>query len=388
MLTATRGSVLPTAIVGSYPRPQWYTESLRRRSFKVALSDALFREQYLDAVACILNDQTRAGLDILTDGDARFDLDVGGSSWFFYPIERIHGVEGHRDKSPGWSKRLDLRPGKILWELQEAYQAPVAVEKLRGGALDYAAVWQTAQRLTDRPVKFGAISGQTIPSMLWNEAYENDREMIWDLVGIMNAELKSVAAAGCKVIQVEEPLHHFLSLNPETTDEELAFRTEAFNREVDGVEAEIWAHTCWGNPNQQAMFWERPSYRRALPHLLQLNADVITFECASTGGADLPLFEDHRTEKKIAIGVVSHTNTTVEPPEVVAELIRRALRYISPERLVITTDCGFGREGLSRRIAFYKCIALVEGTNIVRKELGIPEAEVRASDSSLSFSKP
>ena len=196
MLTATRGSVLPTAIVGSYPRPQWYTESLRRRSFKVALSDAVFREQYLDAVACILNDQTRAGLDILTDGDARFDLDVGGSSWFFYPIERIHGVEGHRDKSPGWSKRMDLRPGKILWELQEAYQAPVAVEKLRGGALDYAAVWQTAQRLTDRPVKFGAISGQTIPSMLWNEAYENDREMIWDLVAIMNAELKAVCGSG------------------------------------------------------------------------------------------------------------------------------------------------------------------------------------------------
>jgi len=47
--------------------------------------------------------------------------------------------------------------------------------------------------------------------------------------------------------------------------------------------------------------------------------------------------------------------------------------YIPPERLVITTDCGFGREGLSRRIAYYKCVALVEGTNIVRRELGLPE---------------
>ena len=63
-----------------------------------------------------------------------------------------------------------------------------------------------------------------------------------------------------------------------------------------------------------------------------------------------------------------------------SDLIRKALNYIPPERLVITTDCGFGREGLSRRIAFYKCVALVEGTNVVRRELELPVAEVRASD--------
>lgn len=387
MLTVTKDKFLPTAIVGSYPRPHWYTESLHGRPFKVALSDATFREQYLDAVTCILNDQERAGLDILTDGDARFDLDVGGRSWFTYPLERIGGISGHRNTAPGWSRRLDLRPGQILFEVQEAYQAPTAIEKLRPGPLEYAAIWQSSQRMTDRPVKFGAISAQTLPSLLWNEAYENDREMILDLVAIVNAELKKVADAGCPVIQVEEPLHHFLSLKPETTDEELTFLTEAFNQEVEGVEAEIWVHTCWGNPNQQAMFWERPSYQRAIPYLMQLNADVITFECASTGGKDLPLFKGYTSEKKIGIGVVSHTNTTVEPPEVVADLIRKALRTIPPDRLVITTDCGFGREGLSRRIAFYKCVALVEGTNMVRRELGLPEVEVRAANPELSFGK-
>jgi 5-methyltetrahydropteroyltriglutamate--homocysteine methyltransferase len=55
--------------------------------------------------------------------------------------------------------------------------------------------------------------------------------------------------------------------------------------------------------------------------------------------------------------------------------------------LVITTDCGFGREGLSRRGAYYKCVSLVEGTNIVRRELGLPEARVRASDPALYFGK-
>ncbi len=385
MLTVTKDVVLPTTIVGSYPRPRWYTESLRGRPFKLALADAVFREQYLDAVACILNEQKRAGLDILTDGDARFDLDVGGRSWFFYPLERIGGIGGRRDRSPGWSKRLDLRPGQILWEVEEAYQAPTATETLTRGPLEYAAVWQAAQRMTDRPVKFGAISAQTLPGMLWNEAYAGEREMVWDLAAIMNAELKEVAAAGCRVVQVEEPQHHFRALNPATTDAELAFLTEAFNREVEGVEAEIWVHTCWGNPNQQSIVYERPSYERALPYLLELDADVITFECASTGGKDFHLFGRYETEAKIAIGVVSHTATNVEPPERVANLIRRALEYIPVERLIITTDCGFGREGLSRRIAFYKCVALVEGTNIVRQELGLPEAEIRAADPTLAF---
>ena len=102
MLTTTRDMIMPTAITGSYPRPLWFDASLQGRSFKAALGDSLFREQYLDAVAAVINAQEAAGLDIVTDGDSRFDLAVGGKSWFFYPIERIHGVEGHRDTSRGW----------------------------------------------------------------------------------------------------------------------------------------------------------------------------------------------------------------------------------------------------------------------------------------------
>ena len=385
MLTVTNGAMLPTAITGSYPRPLWYDASLGGRSFKTALGDSLFREQYLDAVAAVINAQEAAGLDIVTDGDARFDLAVGGKSWFFYPIERMGGIGGHRDTSRGWMERHGLRPGKILWEVQEAYQPAVVTGKLTRGPLEYAALWKTAQRLTDKPVKFGAIAAPTLASMLWNEYYPDNRSMILDLCDIMNAELKDLAAAGCRLIQVEEPPHHMRVQQPDCTDADLEFLTEAFNRQLAGVEAEIWVHTCWGNPNQQRVHWEVPSYARALPYLLALDADVITFECASSFGKDLPLFAQHRTDKKIGIGVVNHCNTVVEPAEHVAGLIRKALDYIPAERLVITTDCGFGREGLSRRIAYYKCVALVEGTNLVRAELGLPQARVRAADPALAF---
>ena len=139
----------------------------------------------------------------------------------------------------------------------------------------------------------------------------------------MNAEFRELAAAGCPLIQVEEPPHHGRSTRPDCTDADLEFLTEAFNRQLVGVDTEIWAHTCWGNPNQQRVYWKTPSYERALPYLLQLDADVITFECASSDGMDLPLFAKHKTDKKIGIGVISHCNTVVEPPEHVAGLIRR-----------------------------------------------------------------
>ena len=166
MLTVTRDMILPTTVTGSYPRPLWFDRSLSGRSFKAALGDSLFREQYLDAVASIIAEQEAAGLDIVTDGDSRFDLTVGGKSWFFYPIERLGGVCGHRDTSRGWMSRHGLRPGKILWEVQEAYQPGVVREKLTRGPLEYAALWQVAQRMTDRPVKFGAICAPALASML------------------------------------------------------------------------------------------------------------------------------------------------------------------------------------------------------------------------------
>jgi 5-methyltetrahydropteroyltriglutamate--homocysteine methyltransferase len=78
----------------------------------------------------------------------------------------------------------------------------------------------------------------------------------------------------------------------------------------------------------------------------------------------------------------------VERPEEIAEHIRHALKHIPAERLVISSDCGMGREGMSRRHAFYKTVSLVLGTNIVRKELGLPQAEVLAADPRYSLVPP
>ncbi len=388
MFVATKDKTLPTSMIGSFPKPNWFTENLAGRAFTVAMSDSAYREQYLDAVRCYLSEQEQAGLDIMTDGDCRNDLEVGGRSWFFYTIERLKGITGFKESSH-FLDYGEMKPGHILYEVQEAWHPPAVTEKIERGPLQFVEMWKTAQKMTARPVKFGNICATCLPMMLWNEHYANDQEMIMDIAAAMNEEYISLANAGCPVIQIEEPVHHFnCQMDPPCSDKDLAFYTKAFNRQTEGVNTEIWAHTCWGNPNQQSFYWERPSYERSLPFFLEMNCDVLDMECASNQARDAKLFKNidlAKYGKKIGIGVVDHTRTTVESPEMVADTIRRALEYIPEDRLIITADCGFGREGLSRRIAFYKCVSLVLGTNIVRKELGVEEAYVATADEKFAF---
>src|SRR5262249_51924403 len=122
-------------------------------------------------------------------------------------IERLLGITGHVDRSAsaGWTT---IKPGRILYEVMEAYQPAVAGEKLRAGPLQYAALYKVAQRFGARPVKFGSISAQTMTKMITSTHYASDHELVLDAADIINAELRQVAAAGCRVIQVEEPRHH------------------------------------------------------------------------------------------------------------------------------------------------------------------------------------
>jgi 5-methyltetrahydropteroyltriglutamate--homocysteine methyltransferase len=383
MLTATANLILPTTITGSLPRPSWYTENIGPRAFREAISDARFREQYTDAVGAHLKDQERAGLDIVTDGDARLDADVGGMSWFQYPARRFNGVSGSdyyktRKGYGGTAK------GDIIFEVMESRVMPRCVGTISRGPLHYAATWKLTQGLTARPVKFGTITPELIGTSIGNDHYANQEDLLRDISNAMRDELLEVAHAGCAVIQMEEPNIHLIGVQRGGTGGALPveFFVRIFNNTVRGLRdlTEVWCHTCWGNPAQQRLFATNQSYKDALPHLNQLDVDVLTFECATSDGMDLELIGRHITDKKIAIGVVDHRNLQVERPEQVAALIRKALKHIPAERLILSSDCGFGREGMSRRIAFFKMVSIVRGTNIVRKELGLPEAQCLAAD--------
>jgi 5-methyltetrahydropteroyltriglutamate--homocysteine methyltransferase len=383
MFKTTKDLKLPATITGSLPRPGWYTENLGGRPFRDAMGDARYREQYTDAVGTYIRDQERAGLDIVTDGDARFDTDVGGMSWFQYPARRFKGLAGgdYYKAKKGYG---GTGKGDIIFEVMESRVMPRCVGKIERGPLHYTYLWKVAQGMTARPVKFGTITPELIGTSVGNDHYPSHKELLYDLSAAMREELLELARAGCAIIQMEEPNIHLAGVQRHggAGQFEVEFFVELFNHTVRGLRelTEVWCHTCWGNPAQQRLFATPQSYKDALPHLNNLDVDVLTFECCTTDGMDLELIGKGITGKKIAIGVVDHRNLQVERPEQVAALIRKALPHIPADRLILSSDCGFGREGMSRRIAFYKMVSIVRGANILRKELGLPEAPCLAAD--------
>ncbi len=385
MIRATKDIKLPTTITGSLPRPAWYTENLGARTFLDAMVTNSFRDQYTDAVMIYLKQQELAGLDIVTDGDAHFDADVGGQSWTSYPPRHMKGFDRANPRpTPAGKGGLAFPPGHILHDYLEARVMPSIIGPVARGDLQYAAMWKAAQRLTQKPVKFGTIGPELVAFAVADHHYKKVRDRIEAIADALNEELHELADAGCTAIQFEEPQIHLLSVR-NIVDEVInpAYSVEVFNRTVKGLRAktEVWCHTCWGNPSQQRMFAQVQSYKSALELLNKVDADVVTFESVSAGGMDLEAIgKIIAGDKKIAIGVIDHHTLQVERPEEIADHIRRALKYIPVERLVISSDCGMGREGMSRRHAYYKMVALVQGTNIVRRELGLPVAESLAAD--------
>jgi 5-methyltetrahydropteroyltriglutamate--homocysteine methyltransferase len=389
MFTATRDVVLPTTVTGSWPRPRWYDRNLHGETVSESMTESAYREQLLDAVAVVISDQERAGLDILTNGDYHLDDEYGGRSWFFYPVERVGGLS--QDASEMADPRYSGEPGTYFQEMMTTWRYPRVVGRITPDKpLEYAKIWRIAQGKSDRPVKFGTISAQTIVSVLANRGQFEEADLIWDFSQLMNAELRELAAAGCQVIQLEDPLPHIVtSVNPDVDPKWIDFLVDAYNEEVKGLDdVEIWLHTCWGNPGAQRVQETRTYERSVEIYLERMAGDVWTVEAPDD---DVPrlmtLFKPYRDslKKKIALGVVSHRTVQVEAVEEVAAAVRAGVDAIGPEKLVVTTACGFGRQGVPRAVAAHKASALVHGTNLIKRELGYPEARVRAADPALQI---
>jgi 5-methyltetrahydropteroyltriglutamate--homocysteine methyltransferase len=245
-LKTTDSLTLPTTITGSLPRPAWFTEQIGQRAFRDAIADARFREQYTDAVGTFIRDQERAGLDIVTDGDARFDTDVGGMSWIQYPARRLTGLAGgdYARMKKGYG---GTRKGDIIFEVMESRVMPRAVGKVGRGTLQYTYLWKLAQGLTSRPVKFGTIVPDILGTSLGNDFYPTQQELLFALADAMREELDDLATAGCAIIQMEEPNIHLAGVQrggaPMLPAE---FFVDTFNRAVQGLRSrtEVWCHTC------------------------------------------------------------------------------------------------------------------------------------------------
>jgi 5-methyltetrahydropteroyltriglutamate--homocysteine methyltransferase len=299
----------------------------------------------------------------------------------------MNGIGQPRVEVPPAGFMKDKGPGDIMWEVIETRMTPPVEGKITRSWLELDRAYKAMAPMTDRPVKVGSISAQILALMLTDMFYKDRLALLNDMSDALNKDYHALADAGAPLVQIEEPAIHQVISDPNQPIK-LDQWVEAFNREVAGLrrKTEVWCHTCWGSPAAQRVASRDQSYKAALPYLDQLDVDVLTFEGAFNRGMDFEAIgKGVSKDKKIALGVISHRTLQVERPEEVAELIRLALKYVEPERLILTSDCGFGRQGISRMHAFYKMVALVRGTNMVKKELGLPETYIPATDPKISM---
>ena len=192
--TATKNLPLASTTTGSWPRPAWYTQSLWGRPLDTAMLDTIYREQFSDALAVVVSDQERAGLDIVTCGDYFLDADLAGRSWHHYPLQRWHGVAFDELQPEGTrSDLLKYPPGTLLNEIYTSWRWPIVTGKIKHNPrnpLEYAKIYRMTQARTRKPVKFGTVSAQVMALFLDSHTPEypiedNKKQIIWDMAVVL-----------------------------------------------------------------------------------------------------------------------------------------------------------------------------------------------------------
>jgi 5-methyltetrahydropteroyltriglutamate--homocysteine methyltransferase len=201
----------------------------------------------------------------------------------------------------------------------------------------------------------------TMAQQAQNDFYPDLAAAAMDYAAAVNEELRDLQAAGAEVLQIDEP---YLQARAE---EARKYALAAIDRALEGITCTTAIHTCFGYAH---VVHSRPDGYPFLAELDRTGAAQIAIESMQQK-VDLKMLET-LPHKSVILGVIDLDDASpVEKPEAVAAQIRAALKHITPERLILSPDCGM--KYLPRATAFAKLEALVAGTKIVRRELGITD---------------
>ncbi len=343
---ADRLPLFPCTIVGSYPQPDWLIDRQklsgrfppRTRARELwRVDEAFLREAQDDATRIAIQDQERAGLDIVSDGEIRRE------SYSNHFATALDGID------------LD-NPGQALDRSGE----PVFVPRIVGPIRRRHAVGVDDVRFlranTDRAVKFTVPGPFTMAQQAQNDHYPSTREAALGYAAAVNAEIRDLFAAGADVVQIDEP---YMQARPDQARE---YGLEALERALEGIDGTTCVHICFG---YAALIHDRPAGYSFLPELASAHCDQVSIETAQAN-LDCTVLEA-LPQKAILVGVLDLSSNDVEPVDVIKRRVRRALDHIAPERVVLAPDCGM--KYLTRQAALGKLTAMSRAAAELRAEL-------------------
>ena len=348
---------LPTTVIGAYPKPpcvpvkDWFNAdstmstslATRRYAADVERAGAGAEALFAQAAGEVIADQVACGVDVVTDGEVRRE------NYIHYQCRHIEGFDFEHltprsTRDGGWVVEMPSIVG------------PVRARP--GHFLPHD--WRVAQNASPVPVKVTVPGPLTIMDSSADLHYDDRRRLGRDLAIALNHEIRALADAGCRYIQVDEPLF------ARRVDDALDFGIENLERCFHGVPDGVTRvmHMCCGYPNHldQSDYpkADHRAYLRLAPALEEIAIDQVSIEDAHRPN-DLALLELFR-RKTVIFGCVAVARSTVESSEGIRARLGEALEHIDATRLVAAPDCGLGLLG-SRELAMAKLRVLCEAAH-------------------------
>jgi len=338
-------TLLPATTAGSLPKPFWLAEPgvlwspWRLKGEELAAAKR-------DALRLAVDDQRRAGITIVGDGEQTRRHFV---TTF---VEHLAGVDFEKRETVRIRDRYDASVPTVVGDVSRP--EPVFIEDAR---------YLRAQ--TDLPIKWTLPGPMTMIDTLYDAHYRSREKLAWEFALILNQEARELEAAGVDVIQFDEPAFNVFF------DEANDWGIAALERAAEGLKAETAVHICYGYGIEANTEWKKTlgsewrQYERTFPNLQKSGIDIISLECRNSR-VPMELIELVRG-KKVMVGAIDVATDSVETPEEVAATLRDALRFVDADKLIPATNCGMAP--LPRAVATAKLNALGTGAAIVRQEL-------------------
>ncbi len=320
--------LLPTTIIGSYPKPKWFTK-VKSIHEKGKFGEEKMEEAENDACKVIIDEHEICGIDVLNDGEMR----------------RTEMVEHFASKIPGFKFYGPVR----VWG-NNYFNKPSVTRELKDPGPMLVDEFKFIKKHSDENnyIKMPITGPYTIADWSFNEIYSR-KELIMRLADIINSEIKRLADAGVKCIQLDEPA---LSTHPSEVD----LVKEATSKVFDNVKLDKKIiHACYGKFDQ------------IYPEILDFEVDQFSLEFANNNFEFLDIFKENEFTKELGLGCIDVHKSEVESVSDIENNINRGLNIVPPEKLWINPDCGM--KLLPRKSAYLKLKNMVKATNIVREEI-------------------
>ncbi len=340
--------MLRTTIVGSLPKPSWLAKPEVLWA-PWALQGAALDEGQRDAALVAIKEQEAAGIDIVTDGEQM----------------RQHFVHGFLANLSG----IDFNKRKTIGIRADRYQAEcptvtAPIKRIR--SVHKAGVAFVVQH-TSHKFKFTLPGPMTIADTIADEYYGDRVKLAHALAEALNEEALELERCGVDTIQFDEPAFNVY------LDEVREWGVAALERAAAGLKCTTAVHICYGygikanNDWKESLGGEWRQYEKTFPHLAASKINQVSLECmhSRVPASLMGLLKG----KDVQVGVIDVASNTIETPQEVAAVLREAMKYVSPERILASTNCGMAP--MPRSVAYAKLRAITAGAAMIRKELGL-----------------